>query len=89
MENKGSCPGICKVRTVIILKFYGAKPRRGLSGLRRCRTEVHGAHLSVTKTFERANITFLQLKQTNFRRLSHSVIKLVAGYLLISSFTRF
>lgn len=62
MENKGSCPGTCKVITVIILSFYGATPRRWLAGLRRCRTEVHSAHRSVTKTFQRADFSFLQIK---------------------------
>lgn len=89
MENKGSCPGTCKVRTVIITKCYGAKLRRRLSGRTRSRTEVHGAHRSGTKTFERADITLLQIKQPNFRWLSHSVITFVAGYLLITIFTRF
>lgn len=48
----------------------------GLQGSH-ARTQVHGAHRSVTKTFEGAAVTFVQKKQPNFPSASHSVLQLL------------
>lgn len=60
--EQGLMPRNMQGKNCHVFQFHSEKPRRRLSGLRRCRTEVHGAHRGATKTFERADVTFLQIK---------------------------